>query len=433
MSYSDIGLFTGGNRKVFIAVFLMVHLAIASQIFWLGQDILQGNGASERLTVSLRYPPMRIPATPIAIQYQAEKRLCADFALIYFPSQNRDYLRETYAIETTLDPWSRPSRYPPLLHLICSYTLCQLPYGAACLVHLAIETIVFWISFVFVFYKLKIKKYLWPGLLLLNACLFLTPVGLSFYERGQYTLYVGLCYLWLLLFLITGKRRYSVIAALFGFLKWTAFPFVLVVFTISFIRAENIIELKRRVVAAAGFAVVVVSLLFAVPADALIFVNGLFYQELTLIPMGNSLARILPLNAVKLLPFILILLGSMSRFCKKISLAFMIPFFVGAATILVTYPTFAFDYCVPYLTAFIPFLIYWANLPSVGRVAGLSVQYFYYFFLLLASYALFAFRYSESMVIMNYVVVAILMIGVPFFLRNICSDSLQGDADLSAE
>jgi hypothetical protein len=407
------GLVVDG-RLLFMVCFVLVHLAIASQVYWLSKDILYGDGSCEELTVPLRYPPMRVPTTPITRQFQAQGRLGADFAQIYFPSQNRAAVRDAYAVETTVDPWSRPSRYPPLIHRICAHTLCLLPYGEACLAHLAVQLLIFIGSFVFVFSRLGFKKYLLPALLLLDVCLFLTPVGLSFLERGQFTLYVGACYLWLMQALVTGKLRHIALSALFGFVKWTAFPFVFVVLGTRVLMAKKTEDFKLRSIAALVFLFVVVALLLPVPQDTVSFLQGVLKQEseMTSLAMGNALVRLVPWYVVKLIPLALVVIGASSRF-RKIPLPYPAPFFAGSATILVTYPTFAYDYSVPYLTAFIPFLIYWATLPGIDAAVSRGIQWLFYAFLLLASFAMFIFNDSETMVIAIYLIAGTALIGIP--------------------
>lgn len=408
---SSNGIFING-RTIFFVVFVLLHLAIASQIYWLARDILRGDGSCSNLTVPLRYPPMRVPATPVTEQHYAENRLCADFALIYFQSLKPESLRGMYDLETTVDLWGRPSRYPPLMHVISSYTLCNLPYGQACLVHLGVQYLLFMASFIFAFYVLHIRKYLLQGILITNVCLFLTPVGLSFFERGQYTLYIGLCYLWLMLAFVTGKRRHILIAALFGFLKWTSMPFVFVAFAVSILGAKDVKSLKKNMAMAGLYLLTLTGLLLIVPNYGMDFIKGLFFQELELIPMGNSLVRIVPRYIVKSLPFVLVAVGVLIRYIIKKPQPYIIPFFAGSATLLVCYPTMSFDYSVPYLTAFIPFLVYWSTLPGVGSANVKGLQVGYYSFLLLASFALFIFNNSEIFVITNYIIAALALIAV---------------------
>jgi hypothetical protein len=157
-----------------------------------------------------------------------------------------------------------------------------------------------------VFSVLQLRKYLMPSLLLLNVCLFLTPVGLSFFERGQFTLYVGLCYLWLMLALVTGKWRYSIVSALFGFLKWTSFPVIFVVLSVYLIHGKNWQEIRERLALSALCCGTIMLLFFTFPRDDMFFLKELFAQELTFVPMGITLLKLLPRFIVKTVPLFLV-------------------------------------------------------------------------------------------------------------------------------
>lgn len=411
---SSTGIVVNG-RLVLLIFFVGMHLIMFSQISLLAKDILSGDGSSEEMTIPLRYTPMRVPATEITTRHHAERRLCADFAQIYFPSLGIGKLRDSYVIETSVDPWSRPSRYPPLLHLLYALTICHLPYGPASLLHLALQTTLFLASFVYAFCVLKLKDRLLPAVLLLDTCLFLTPVGLSFFERGQLTLYVGLCYLWLMLALVTGKRRYVVLAALFSFMKWTSFPFVFVAFAVSLLTSTSFGELKQRAGLAALFGFLILFQLSLLPVDAAYFLKGLVTQEFGMVATakGVALVRVMPLYLVKALPLFLLLVGAGNRFVRK-DLLQLIPFFAGAAIILVTYPTMAYDYSVPYLAAFLPFMLFWGKLVGNDNLISWCASNLFSVFLLLASFAFFIFGYSEVAMILVYVIVAVLLMGAPY-------------------
>lgn len=401
-------------KMIFVIAFILVHMAAVSQVYWLARDILNGDGSCGNLTVPLRYSPMRVPVRPVTVQHQAEYRLCADFALIYFQSLEPVSMQGMYALDSTVDLWGRPSRYSPLMHVICAKTLCRLPYGQACLVHLGFQYLVFISSFIFIFFALRIQKHVLLGILITNICLFLTPVGLSFLERGQYTLYVGLCYLWLMLALVTGKYRYVAVSALFGFLKWTSVPFVFVVFAVGILGCGDTASFRRYTLMAVVYLITLAGLLLLVPDYVNDFLKGLFFQELELVPMGNSLVSIVPRYVVKSVPFLLVGAGLVCRYIGRRPSLYLLPFFAGAATLLVTYPTMAFDYCVPYLAAFIPFLEYWRVLPGIGVVAGMSIQWGYILFLLLASYAHLFYSGSAIPVILIYMAAALLLVATPF-------------------
>jgi hypothetical protein len=163
------------------------------------------DSAGRNLLVEPRYKYLLIPGQPLTRRYGAQNRLSSDFAQVYFPSQSGRSLESAYDPNTTRDPWHRVSRYPPFFHLFCSLTICKLGFGYSSFAHLMLQIVLFLVSFIYVFGLLHIKEYLYPNLLLVVFCLFLTPVGLAWFERGQFSLYVGLGYLWLLLGLLKKK------------------------------------------------------------------------------------------------------------------------------------------------------------------------------------------------------------------------------------
>lgn len=399
-----------GCRIAFLVVFVALHLVAASQLYLLSKDILYGDRSASLLAIPLRYPAMQVPATPLTVKFTAQQRLCADFAQVYFPSQNPSALRDAYSTETTLDPWHRPSRYPPLLHLLCSQTLSRLDYGVACLIHLAVQVVLLWASFAYVFFRFGLRKYLLPALLLINVCLFLTPVGLSWLERGQFSLYVALCYLWMTLAVATGERRCAMLGALFGFVKWTAFPFIFVVLMVCLLQKESRLEFKERLFLSATCGGTILLLFFSLPVDGIFFLKGLLGQELTLTPSGLTLLMILPKVAVKTMPLFLVSVGCAIGVASRLQVRYLIPFFAGAAVILTMYPTLAYDYSVPCLTAFIPCMAYWAHLPGIDRFLGVSTQSLFVLFLLVSSYAYGVLEWSELSIILFYLIVAISLI-----------------------
>jgi hypothetical protein len=215
---------------VYVIGFLIISLA-GYQFFLLSTDMIFGDGASDDLLISPRYDILRIPQTPLALERDAVGRLAADLAQIYFPSQDISKLVDGYYVETTSDPWQRPSRYAPFVHFACAMTICRLPYGYAGFAHGVIQIVLFLAGIGFAFRELQIKKYVLPWhICSFVFCLFLTPSGLSWFERGQFSLYGALSYLWLFLGILKERKDFMVLSALFAFIKWTAFPYLFLVF-----------------------------------------------------------------------------------------------------------------------------------------------------------------------------------------------------------
>ena len=149
-------------------------------------------------------------------------------------------------------------------------------YGFASFLHILIQILLFFVSFIYAFKVLQIEKDLFPVILLVNFCLFLTPVGLSWFERGQFSLYVSLSYLWLFLGLFNRNGYYILLSALFAYVKWTSFPFIFVVILLWLLNSKSIRELRYSVSLASVYPLMVVFLFLLYFDYGIHFLIGLF-------------------------------------------------------------------------------------------------------------------------------------------------------------
>lgn len=367
---------------------VLVVSAVAYQFTLLARDTVTGDESTAALLVGTRYPVMRVPPSDGASRADATHRIAADFAQVYFPARDGLPIADAYARKTTTDPWQRSSRFAPLIYFVGSWTVCALPYGWASLVHLTIQLVLLGYSLVRAHQLLALPtERLTTTIVLVGACLFLTPVGLSWFERGQWSVYVGLSYLWLLLGLLLGRPRYVVAAAALAFLKWTSLPLVFVILSVHALRGTSLAECWQRSRPALLFAATFAALFVCLPEEGLAFLSGLGRQELGSKPQGMSLIAFFPRPAVKLLPLALIAVGAACLKGRRRHDAALVPFAAGSAILLLGYPTVAFDYSVPCLLGFVPLVSYWAQTramtPRLGAVAGFG----FFLFLVLASYS----------------------------------------------
>ena len=368
---------------LFLAVFIILHLFILNNFLLLSKDMVYGTSFAENLSPSPRLKMRRVPVR----KYNALNRLGIDFAQVYFPSKTFSELSNNY-IDGSDDPLRRPSRYAPLVHYLCASSICKLDFGWAAYLHMFIQLALFYLSFFLALKILDLMKYMLPFTLLVNFFLFLTPVGLSWFERGQFSLYVATAYLWLILGIHTHKPFFTLLSAVFSFVKWTSLPFIFVILSVNILaNMGDLKELKRAVAAAGIFAAVFV--LFSLPFidQTKFYLAGLYQQELINPADGISLMVFLPRILVKAMPFMLIGLGWLAfrRLRESIPL---IPFFAGAAILLITYPTRAYDYSIPVLMGFIPLMFTWARQPlAASRMANSLTLIFFFAFLIAASFS----------------------------------------------
>ena len=401
------------KRPAFFVVFIVLHVFIFLNIAWLSRDMIYGDFSATRLSPAPIYRPVRIPKNDFTAKYDAPNRLTADFAQIYFPVRG-GALGDAYLRATTLDPWWRPSRYPPLVHFLCSMTLCRLKYGYASFLNGLIQTVLF-VSILYVaFESLGISAYFLPCLLLVDCLLFLTPAGLTWFERGQFSLYVGISYLLVSLGLLKRNMLLIVLGALSAFVKWTAFPFLAVVLAVFVLRPASSREerlFNMRAATAVCMVITLLSVLFI--EESSLFIRGLLEQELYLPPNRLSLASYLPRLFVKCLPFLLILVGCIAaRRQRPIDLT---PYLAGTAIILLLYPTLAFNYNVATLLGLIPLMIYWAlRAEPTGALTQKTILCLFLAFVIVASFGVELERYWLLIII--YLAASSVLILSPLFL-----------------
>ena len=350
----------------------------------LSRDMITGDGSIAQLRPGPRYAVLRIPDNPATERYEADNRIAADFAQIYFSAQESAPSITAYTDDTP-DPWQRQSRYPPLLFWICSVTFCTLPYGYASLVHVAIQYAVFVLSFVYTFRALRLERHFALSLLGVNLGLFLTPVGMSWFERGQFSLYIAAAYLWLLLGIYRSKGAFLVLAAALAYLKWTSFPTVFVVLDVWLLTSPDKTEFRRRVRLALVPVATIVSLFLLFPESGLYFLEGIARQESALPPEGLSLARVIPRWLVKALPLCLVVIGALQARRRQLEFPQLLPFVLASAIIILLYPTLAFDYSVPCLFGLIPFVLDWARRTAARGSGSWFVPTLFFLFLTAAS------------------------------------------------
>lgn len=387
-------------RLAFALVFFAAHGAMAFNLSYLIEDLLYGNGAGERMVVAPRYDFMRIPDTGLSRQVGAQGRIAADFAQVYFPV--RDVAELAYTRET-LDPFGRSSRLTPFVHHACAWTICRLDYGPASVAHVSIQYLVFIGSLVFAFAALNKMRYLPFSILLANTCLFITPVGLAWIERGQFSLYVAAAYLWLMLGLARQNAVFVALSAVLAYAKLTALPFMFVATGVWLLGKRGKAALLEAVKIATVLAAILAILFLVYYKEGVLFLWVALRQEYLGSPAGLSLLGIWPRYLVKATPFILLAAGGIlaKRLWTDFSDGF--PFLLGTAIMLLLYPTKTFDYSVPTLLGFIPLLFWWAGLRvNQGRYRTLVVVWGFVVFLLLASLSgteLIDYRLSEHMIV----------------------------------
>jgi hypothetical protein len=345
-------LLTIGLLTLVVLNSLSIH-----NFYVLSSDLVNGNGRAKDVFIGLRCGTNRLGETENVKVFNGENRLAADFAQVYFPSNQKVH---DYYTKESGDPFNRPSRYAPVVHRICELTLCKLPYGWASWLHVVFQVLIFYVSVYFVLRALRLGSLFILVILVSNAVIFATPVGMSFVERGQFSIYVACAYMWLLLGLNKKKGLYLVIAAFFTMVKWTALPFVFVIFSLWLLsewKKNHYSGITKFIHLPLMFVITFCLLLIPGFDNMESFLNGLMSQEANSHGTSLSLSLIVPRVIAKLMPLFLIVVGSMYLFKRKLFFESGSLLWCSFGFLLVTYPTKAFDYSTPCILGFLPFLI----------------------------------------------------------------------------
>ena len=403
------------KKNTLILLSVLVFSLSARNFILLSKDIIYGDFSAEAIFPQPMYGLYRIPDRPNTIEHNAVNRLASDFAQVYFPSQ--DFQSLTHNYETgVLDPWWRPSRYAPAIHYLCAKTICKLNYGYASFFHILIQIFLLYLLFILSFNLLKITLHLWEGMLLVTFLLFVTPAGLSFIERGQFSFYVAISSLLLIIGLSRNNIILIVASALFAYIKWTSFPYLFIVMVVYWLSARNLREIIGNTQKALVYLLVILTLSLAFRSRFLHFLDGILWQELNAQPEGISIALLLHPTLVKWLPLALILIGGLYARKYHYKDANLVPFLAGSGILMSTYPTVAHEYNIPWLYCFIPLAYYWKE---KADTQNRSAIYFFVIFMLLASYTNYlAPTFNKSIIVVTYLIFSITLMFFPLLLSR---------------
>ena len=203
-----------------------------------------------------------------------------------------------------------------------------------------------------------------------------------------------------------------------GFVKWISFPTIFVILSVLLLTSQNRKQLKTNIGFTALFGAVVLILLAFFPRLDYYFLQGLYQQEIDGAPRGVSLVSLLPIAYVKLIPFFLICLGLLHVRKNRDHLKEYAPFFIGVSILMLMYPTKAYEYNVPALFCFVPFMIDWAGFPWSRAPVRTLMGYVFFLFLMSASYSRVLVRLFETEYAVHfmYLVVASIFLLGPLIL-----------------
>ncbi len=341
-------------------------------------SFLRGTRSTFSTTPAHRYGIMRVPDGS-----DGPPALGADFSQVYFSALairkgDAPYDPQNPAFQ---DRFGRRPIYPPLANYLY-IPLTFLAYRDALVVHTLASLALFLGATALVLLMFGLgREVLAAGL----ACLmlgFLTPVGFSHFERGQFYLVVGTSHL-LVVAAVYARRASLPLAvggALLGALKWTAFPLLGLFSVLGFVASPTP---RRRLVFLAVPAILVLSVM-AFASEIPDFWPSLRMYELEVAPKGVSLELLMPRWIAKAVPALLTLVfvalfaararRGMDR--QRALEAVALPFALALALLTQAIITVVYEYRIVSLLGLLPMTVVWLErAESVPRVLrnGLAI------------------------------------------------------------
>jgi hypothetical protein len=288
----------------------------------------------------------------------------SDFGQVYYSAQALRHGESPYHPSSPqfVDRNGQLPNYPPLMYWIC-VPLSRLPYYLALLVHTGLSLLALFGATVFVLMRMGLRRHVWGAVLVQASLYFLTPIGFTHFERGQFDVLVATSFLLCFACIFTIRNSFS-LAALSGFLgalKWTAIPFLGCFAVLGFLLGSR----SRRWSFVVMLAVTVLGTgLFW--RGILEYWTSLRFYEVNSSPCGLTLQNILPRIWTKLAPALataLVAIFALLRFTTaerpRILTAISAPFALALTNFAICFGTCSYEYHTVATLGMVPALIVW--------------------------------------------------------------------------
>lgn len=324
------------------------------------------------------YPPLLyglMPSPGTSPEREAPGAAGGDFSQVYTSALALRHGESAYFPTTPefADRFGRPSGYPPLMNWVY-VPLSYLPYYDALLVHNGLSLLGLFAVTALILMKMGLRVHV-PGVVIAQSSLyFLTPIGFTHLERGQFDLFVAVAAALTVacVFVKSGALGLAMTAGFLGTLKWTSVAFLGCFSVLGFALAPR----ARR------WSFVVVPALMVV--GTAVFWRGVVEYwasievfEINARPRGISFTHFLPRPVAKVLPVIVTLLVGVPALWvarsseaqrERLLFAVSAPFSVLLMNLATCYGTISYEYHTVALLGIWPGLVVWVERePLVDR------------------------------------------------------------------
>ena len=276
-----------------------------------------------------------------------------DFAGVYFIVRNFDK-NDIYS--GNYDPRG-PIVYSPGMLYFYKKTFCRMPFGVAAVAHLGFQVVLLLLSTIFILRYYKLSMMIVPVSLLYAVLITCSPVGLAWFERGQFDVYAAIALLFFVFGVYESKGYAFALAALFAAFKLT----IAVIFIQGFIIYLWMGSHKVKWKFSSMFAGIFLFAFILFPKK----LPGFFMclQKVQNSPQGLTLVNKLPASVCGAIPVFCVLLFLLLVFFardKESALRkFFLPYMTGLAGLNLLLLANNSEYRIMCCLGFIPLMFVW--------------------------------------------------------------------------
>jgi hypothetical protein len=327
-------------------------------------NLLQTSNIAEPYPMTI-YGVLPIPGTARVRGEQGAAG--ADFSQVYTSALALRHGESAYRTKNKkyADRFGRPPGYPPLMNWI-AVPLSYMHYQNAFIVYTLIAVAALLATSAFLLRMLGLRRHIGRVMLAQSSLCFLTPIGLTHLERGQFDLLIATAAALCVgcVFLTTNTLGIAALVGFLGALKWTSVAFLGGFSLLGFLLSSG----RKRW---SFFLVPVVMLLGTLPfwTELLDYWTTIRVYEIDAEPTGLTLQHFLPRNVARAIPLLmtLIIAGvTLLRFrsaadrdlvLKQISA----PFAIALTNVAVCFGTLSYEYHTVTTLGMIPPLVIWTR------------------------------------------------------------------------
>ena len=281
-----------------------------------------------------------------------------DFGPVYVTGKGFNNFNYTDIYTGQFDGSEGPILYPPILHYLYNKTFCKFPFAQAALLHLSFQIVVLLGATYFVLRHYRLSIMVIPVTIVYFIILFLTPVGLSWFERGQFDIYPALAILFYMFAVDTSQGSMFAMSAFFASLKGTVFPFFIPAFIMYLLFKPSFKKLKFFLI----FTSVILAAMLFFPYcwKSCLLAN---YQYQNSYIGGITLVNKIPRWALYIIPLMSALIYLIPLFLNKRTSSFprtYLPYMTGVGALSILLASLSYEFRAICLIGFLPMVIRWA-------------------------------------------------------------------------